>query len=324
MLLYGIKALFLGLSVLLCNLSYPLIPKLYNLFMDLSNFRILKEDFIFSIWNNLYVLVGVVVLFAIAIKLISAMVNPDTLGDNKKGAKGAYFRAVFAVILIFLAPIAFRTLFNIQDKLLSDNFLTSRIFGYSIDSDSAGQVLAWETFSAFCAPVDEDNNVRTWDDLTEDEKKKEKYVYYFAGYGDINYTQYALLDIYKEDMLKSGAATAGGIILGWPEAGSAITMGSGASIEFTDFQYHSILCPLAGLLVVYELVLLCMDTLFRAVKLAVLQLMLPIVLGAYVFNGEILKKWAKEFFSTYVIIFLKVLAIGFMIIIINVLKGVLL
>ena len=101
-------------------------------------------------------------------------------------------------------------------------------------------------------------------------------------------------------------------------------MSGDVSTKFTDFRYQSILCPLAGVLVAYELLLLCMDTIFRAAKLAILELMLPIVLGAYVFSPDILKKWAKEFFGTYIVIFLKLIAIGFMIIVINVLKGVLL
>ena len=60
----------------------------------------------------------------------------------------------------------------------------------------------------------------------------------------------------------------------------------------------------------------------ESAKIALLELMLPVVLGAYVFNPEILKKWAKEFFSTYISVFLKVLAIGFMILALDALKGV--
>lgn len=324
MLLYGIKALFLGLSVLISSHSYTLIPRLYKLFVYFSNFRFFKEEFVFSIWNNLYVLVGVVVLFAIAIKLISAMINPDSLADGKKGAKGSYFRAVFAVILIFVTPIAFRTLFDIQDKLLSDNFLVSRIFGYNLDIDDAGQLLAWETFNSFCVPVDSNDRPLTWDDLTEEQKKTYKYELYFASEANIDFAEYALTLIYSEDMGQSALPMVGGVIIGIPELGSSFVMSGDASTKFTGFRYQSILCPLAGVLVAYELLLLCMDTIFRAAKLAILELMLPIVLGAYVFSPDILKKWAKEFFSTYIVIFLKLIAIGFMIIVINVLKGVLL
>lgn len=324
MLLYGIRALFLGLSVLISKLTYPLIPRLYNLFMYLSNFEFFKEDFIKKVWNNLYVLVGVVVLFAIAVKLISAMVNPDTLTDNKKGVKGAYLRAVIAVVLIFITPIAFETLFDIQDHLLTDNYLVSHVFGYNFNGATGGQMLAWETFNAFFLPVDDNNQERSWDDLTDKEKEKAKYKLYFASEIDMDFSPYALDAVYQEDMSDSWWPTLGTIIAGIPEviSGYQITHSDETTTNNTGFKYHSILCPLAGLLVAYEMILLCMDTIFRAAKLAILELMLPLVLGAYVFNAEILKKWAKEFFSTYIVVFFKVLALGLMVIMIHILKGV--
>ena len=306
--------LFVGLSITITQAVFPLIPRLYNLFVYFANFRFLKNEFIYNVWNNLYVLVGVVVLFAIAIKLISAMVNPDTLGDNKKGAKGAYFRAIIAVILIFACPIMFNIAYDIQDSLFSNNFLMSRIFGYSIDDQAAGQMLAWETFSSFCTPVDPTKKTPvTMEDATDS-----KYMEYYRLMGDIDY----IYDLDTEMFFSTGLGGSTDLNIG--TLIDPINSATNSIVNATaTFEYHSILCPLAGILVAYELLLLCMDTIFRSAKIAVLQLMLPLVLGAYVFNPDILKKWAKEFFSTFITVFLKVSAIGFMIIAINELKGVL-
>ena len=306
-LVLGIRALFLGLSVAITQAVYPLIPRFYKLFMDVANFRFLSNKFIYNIWNNIYVLVGVVVLFAIAIKLISAMVNPDTMTDNKKGVKGAYLRAVIAIILIFACPIIFNIAYDIQNDLLKDNFLITRIFGYKIDDKSAGQMLAWETFSAFCTPI----NSETKEAITNGNDFSSYYSDYYLTSVDIDNISNLDFELYYSTMALSTVGQAAG------DVGAAA-----ASFIPTGFEYHSLLCPLAGILVAYELFLLCMDTIFRSAKIAILQLMLPIVLGAYVFNPEILKKWAKEFFSTFIIVFLKVIAIGFMIIAINALKGV--
>ena len=172
----GIKALLLGLSVAITQAVYPLIPRLYDLFLYAANFEFLDNKFIHSVWNNIYVLVGVVVLFAIAIKLISAMVNPESLTDNKKGAKGAYFRAVIAVILIFVCPIIFDLAYDVQNDLIgkkdnglsNENFLMSHVFGYEVKEGGIGQMLAWETFSAFCAPVDKETKGLINIDLTDE------------------------------------------------------------------------------------------------------------------------------------------------------------
>lgn len=323
MLTLGIKSLFLGLSLLITVWVYPMIKRLYDLFMYLATFQFLDNEFINNVWNNLYVLVGVIVLFAIAIKLISAMVNPDTLTDNKKGVKGAYLRTVIAVVLIFACPILFKLSYEIQRDLLKNDFLVRTVFGYKVDSTkSIGQMLAWETFSAFCAPVDSETKalvkVESWEDspILDFYYSLEDNIDPIAGLYEI---------IYVDETITTAVGEAAGFVVGGgmgnPLGGAEIGALAGGTIEL-GFEYHDILCPLAGLLVAYELILLCMDTMFRSAKIAILELMLPIVLGAYVFNPEILKKWAKEFFSTYLSVFLKVLALGFMILALEALREV--
>jgi hypothetical protein len=279
----GFMAIFQALSLYMVGMIVPLIPTLYNLFVKLSTFQFLSNSYIHSVWNNIYVLVGVIVMFAIAIKLISTIVNPDTIADNKKGVKGIYFRTIIAVVMIFIIPMLFTYSFELQKKLIDSNFLISRVFGYKISDDtSVGQLLAWTTFSSFCT-------------LGEDANEGDVIVYNRTK-EDLSYLVGLTARIRTEDPFGNPAQATQGVT------------------KYGSFNYHSILCPLSVFLVAYELLLLCMDTLFRAAKLALLELMLPIVLGAFVFNPEILKKWAKEFISTYLSLFLKVIAIGFMVI----------
>ena len=279
----GFMAIFQALSLYTVGIVVPLIPTLYNLFVKLSTFQFLSNSYIHSVWNNIYVLVGVIVMFAIAIKLISTIVNPDTLTDNKKGVKGIYFRTIIAVVMIFIIPMLFTYSFELQKKLIDSNFLISRVFGYKISDDtSVGQLLAWTTLSSFCTLGEAANE----EDVRVYNRTKE----------DLSYLWGLIARIKIEDPWGNPAQVTQGVT------------------KYGSFNYHSILCPLTAFLVAYELLLLCMDTLFRAAKLALLELMLPIVLGAFVFNPEILKKWAKEFISTYLSLFLKVIAIGFMVI----------
>lgn len=315
MLTLGIGQLFLAISITITATVYPLIKRLYDLFMNLATFKFLSNSLIKNVWNNIYVLVGVIVLFAIAIKLISAMVNPDTMSDNKKGVKGAYFRAVFAVVFIFVFPMIFELSYKVQEQLLTNNFLTSTVFGYEVsDEQSIGQVLAWETFSAFCTPVTTTTSnikVPIYEFVADDSSPF--FDLYYSLEGDIDNMAEFAPELYTIDTIKAYASSLTPI-----GAVGAVTSENNELF----FEYSDLLCPLAGILVAYELILLCMDTIFRSAKIALLELMLPVVLGAYVFNPEILKKWAKEFFSTYISVFLKVLAIGFMILALDALKGV--
>lgn len=304
MLISGIKSLFYSLSVLISGIVYPLIPKLYDLFIWLAQYKFLDNKDVQRIWNNIYVFVAVIVLFAIAIKLISTMVNPDSFSDNKKGVKNYYFRAVTSVVLIFIVPILFDYSFDIQKELLNNNFLTTRILGYEVEEGTnIGQVLAWEAFSSFCTPLEDgvklmaDGKVITINMIPDTNMDN----YYKLAQKNIDFLVLFLDHMRRWDTTTNTVKKA---ILG--NASSAIELEKA-------YNYHQILAPLAGCLIAYEFVLLCMDTLFRAVKLGFLELMLPIILGAYVFNPDILKKWAKEFFSTYITLFIKVLAVGLMI-----------
>ena len=290
----GIASLIGAILTFFARYVYPIIPRLYTLFEGISTFELLDNSFIHSVWNNIYVFVSVIVLFAIAVKLIGVMVNPDTFNDNKKGARAYYFRSVIAVVLIFIIPVIFNYSFQIQRELISNHYLLNRIFGIELKKDeNVGQVLAWNAFSSFCkATIEATNETTGKKELLEvDEKTKALYI---NTENNMDYVGELLDNIssykgYDATLKKQGYVNA-------------------------SVVYHPILCPLAGILVAYELVLLCMDTLFRSVKLSFLELMLPIILGAFVFNPDILKKWAKEFFSTYISLFLKVLGIGFMIV----------
>ena len=287
----AVTSLLKALSMYLIKVVTPYIPKFYRLFEVISTYELLDDVFLNKIWNNIYIFVAVIVLFAIAIKLIGAMVNPDTLSDNKKGARAYYFRTVIAVVLIFLIPLLFDYSYELQSDLAKKNYLMSHIFGYKIkDGSNVGQLLAWEAFSSFIYPVSE------------------------SELSNLSANQY--LEIQKD----VGNNNIPYLFNNWYETEEQTDKISAVNLQ-KAFRCHAILCCITVLLVAYELILLCMDTFFRTAKLGFLEMMTPIVLGAYVFNPEILKKWAKEFFSTYIALFLKMMALAFMIISLVQVKG---
>ena len=138
----------------LCELVYPIIPQLYgiietlavkDLFAENSEGALIRD----RVWTNLYVILSVLVLFAIAIKLINAIVNPDVLTEKQKGAKAMYFKSVVAVFLIVLLPILFSTLRDVQNDIFTDDLISKIIIGESNGLGTAGQTLAIETARSF-------------------------------------------------------------------------------------------------------------------------------------------------------------------------------
>ena len=81
-----------------------------------------------------------------------------------------------------------------------------------------------------------------------------------------------------------------------------------------ELDYQPILAPVAGGMILYQLVLMALDMALRAVKIAFLEIMTPIILGAYIFNRDIFTRWVKEFIATYIGAFLKIMIVTLLVI----------
>ncbi len=276
------------LSWFLAKIIYGLIPDVYAIFEFFAKQEFFTRGELANLWNNLYVVMSVLVLFAIGIKLISAIVNPDALdgkdSPKKKNAKRSFFDAIIAVFLIILIPMGFSLLTSLQTELIESKFIQKYIFGITFTAESqssVGQLLAYQTLSAFlypctdtdgtCNPEDGQNAMNA---LSWDIKKMGLYI--------------------KSEDLKSDALNDGA----W---------------HSNTVVYHPVLGLVAGGLVLYQVVLMALDMALRSAKLALLELMLPIILGAFIFDREILTKWVKEFISTYLGAFLKLIAVTMMV-----------
>lgn len=268
-----------SISFAISEVLYPLIPKLYDIFILIGSNRFFSEEAILKISNNIYILVSVIILFAFAIKLLNAIINPDSFDDKKKGPARSFINGVIAVVLITVTPIAFEKLYEVQSSVINNNLIEKIVFGMDPEGDyKPGQVLAGYAFSAFCYPNETVGSVNLASEA-----------------GGNNYYNIAITqDISKIE-----------------EIGENI---NDKTNDKYDLNYHWILAPIAGGYVCYELVLMCIDIALRSLKLGLLQLIAPLVICAFVFSGEeLLTRWIKEIVSTFVLVFVKVAALTFMI-----------
>lgn len=266
--------IFFGLS----KMIYSAIPALYDAFSFFAKNEFFDIDTdIREIWGHLYVLLSVLVLFAIAIKLINAIVNPDVLTDSKKGVKKAYFSAIIAVFLTILTPYIFTLLVHVEKDIIDNHIIEKQLFGYN-ESVDGGKIIAWTAITSFIDlnKLSEETDYVLPSDTIQ---SNDNHIYAFnkdidEGFEEINNVQ------------------------PWKYS------------ETVD--QHPILMAISGFIIVYELVLLVMDTALRSIKLGLLQIMTPIILGAYIFKSDILKNWVKEYIKTYLQIFLLLIAISFL------------
>ena len=274
------------ISFWVSSMIYPLIPKLYGIAEALGKHQFFTAEQISSVSRNIYTFVCVLMLFSMGIRLISAIVNPELLSDNKKGFKRSFFNSLIAVLLIIFVPIGFDRAYRVQNYLIESELVPRVILGADLDSTSSsspmGQILAGYTLQSFF-----DVN-----DKLKDENSN------VAPNGDSGLRLYSTVirdDISRIDELSD-------------------SINDKNSDDSYTFEYNGIFAPLAGGFTVYELVLICMDLALRGLKLGLLQLIAPIVICGYIIKGsELLSKWFKEVLSTYLLVFIKIAALIFMI-----------
>ena len=275
------------------------VPALYGAFEALCEVKLNKGDLIGTVWNNLYVLLSVIILFAIAIKLVNAIVNPDVLTDKKKGVKKAFMNAVISIFLVVLLPFAFGYLREIQANILENDLIPKVIFNDDSTGDPAGEIL-WTAISScinFSPMITEIDGVG---DLLDTIGMEERNGVYMPSDPGSTSAYFFLLAL-------SNLRPWVGIAAAIPGANVLID-----AAEDTIFDFHPFILFVFLLVLCYELIIIVMDTALRAFKLLLLELMTPIVLGAYVFKSEILKNWAMEYIKTFLQVFLLIIALTFM------------
>lgn len=286
--------LFRKLLIYICKPIYCLIVYTYKIFYSIASTRFLKDDLIQQFSSNIYVLVSAVMLFAFSVTILSAIVNPDLLTDNKKGVAALFKRSIIALALMVLIPFAFNELYDIQDSVMSHSLIEKIVVGINYDCDpstdseceiggNGGQVIAGTLISSVLYPAGDDISVKA--DISDNYKKtvSEDIRYIGKVAKDINVT--------VDDSTK-------------------------LHYDFDDesyaFHFDGLIALVAGLITAYILIIYSIDVAVRVFKLAFLELTAPISIVAYVGVGEkMLSSWFKELGKTYGELFVRIVAIAF-------------
>lgn len=274
------------LCVWICVPIYNLIPKLYSIFYSLANTEFLSSDIIEQFSANIYMLISVVMLFAFSITILSAIVNPDLLTDNKKGVSALFKRSIIGLALMVLVPFAFNEMYSITESIMDNMLVEKIIVGYNCSGSecekggNGGQVIAGTLINSVLYPVDDEVQVSS----------------------DINnsYRSMVQTDIGEISNVASDI--------------NILRQDSGGNSVDGDFAFHfdGLIAIIAGAGVCYILLLFALDMAVRIFKLAFLELTAPISIVSYIGVGDkILSSWFKEVGKTFAEVFIKVASIAF-------------
>lgn len=100
------------------GVAYSLLDDAYNIVINLSTAELLNHSTIKSLMSNLYVLVGVVAFFRLALLLVNAIIDPEKLNEKGKGLSSIFFRVVGMIILLVVTPMLFQMSYELQGKIV--------------------------------------------------------------------------------------------------------------------------------------------------------------------------------------------------------------
>lgn len=286
--------LFNELQFTLVAPLFKLLAWAFDMLMGLTKTN--EFDQITSFTDSIYVLVGVFVLFRLAISMLNYLINPDSFSDKSTGGGKLLTRIITSMILIVASPFVFGLLADLQSAILDDGIIF-RIIKLNESGDmyvttdkpeeecgaTSGTYLAKNAISAFI-------------DGNDDKTDSLLLAYFYRASSD---------DCKNGDGQKA------------LDHQKAIT-----EVEelFNDkkLEIDFLIALIASIGIVAFILIMAIDIIVRYLKLLLLQMISPVAFVSHMNpKDKIFDQWLKNYGSVYADLFIKIIAVAFLIILIN-------
>ncbi|MBQ8534276.1 MAG: hypothetical protein IJ463_01180 [Bacilli bacterium] len=333
--------------------AYWLLGIMYQLFFNVASADLFSNDTIMKFYGRVQLILGVFMMFKLAMTILKGIVEPEEFFGGKKGGTGGAFVSKVIkglIILTLLMPISipgasneyeiqinnngilFGTLYSLQHRLLANNTLARFILGnddmaedYGNDTDELKKSARIFTSSIL-------KGFYRINLLPEDERPKHE-----DGKDDAVFNDNRVCKDIDDDVLKAYTrldADPGKIISmvnltceGDAQSGGAFNSLLGvispklAGKTYYVFSYMPFFSMIVPLIFVFILLSFTIDVAVRSVKLAVLRLIAPIPVISYMDpkekSEEKFNTWVKTLTSTYLDLFIRLAAVYFAIFLIQ-------
>lgn len=125
----GFYWILLGLD----GFIYSAITKLYKVYILLAGARLLTNDAFTTIANQIYIVVGVAMLFVLAYAIIRAIIDPDQMTKGNYSGANIVKGVITAVIGLAITPVIFNVAYQGQDIILKQNVIGKMFFASDVN-----------------------------------------------------------------------------------------------------------------------------------------------------------------------------------------------
>lgn len=308
------------------GIVYKFMGMVYNLLMQIANTSIFTEEIIDLFASKVYALLGIFMLFKVSFSIMTYIVNPDEFADKSKGFSKLITNIVITLTLLIFTPWIFSQAMDIQRIILKDNiigkiFSTQASNNFFQGTDNTGTRIAYKTFKTFyqidtakfpaCLGIelDDENDAACRNELGLSQKNYDKYIgllrHAEANENIDGNRNYELLNHQKSS---------------WdPLNGKFNIVNALVEEKVYIMSYTPVVSTIVGGFMAWILIIFCFDIAVRSVKLGFLRMIAPIpIISRIDPKGKgIFDKWTKSCISTYLDLFIRLLAIFFVLFVIE-------
>ncbi len=113
------------------SVGYSIFSYFYKTFIKLAQQELFQADAFQKVYDNLYLIFGVIALFMVSYILLKSMVDPDNNQSNKQ-LRDMGVRFILCLILTILLPTIFDFLIDVQNAILERNVVPKAILDSQI------------------------------------------------------------------------------------------------------------------------------------------------------------------------------------------------
>lgn len=284
----GIIYVLRGISFWIDTLLVNFIGSIYNYFMMLLNGTMFNKEVTNQLLTNVYVFIGIVVFFRLAMLIIKYLMNPEMISDEKAGVNSLIKRVIIGMCGIIVIPLIFEKATELQAAIIDDQIIqqiiipSDMIEATSEKASEGGQFIGTYVFAGFINPSSKaSDNIKREFTVALEKGDLSSIDFNSGGFLGIGYTDY-------------------------------------------DYSYFYLVSTFVLAYVLYLMIKYCLDIVVRFFKLLLYQLMAPIAMVEYMINGSengVFKNWKSAVLSTYFMLFVRVLAIWFVVFVMTLMSG---
>ena len=302
------------------GIATTLLGGIYKVFFLVANATIVNGDVIKVFYSRIQLILGILMIFKLAMSILNIIINPDVVKDQKQGPTKMVTRIVTALVMLTLVipinipnakenslnayindhGILFGFLYKAQDSILSENILAKLILGTSSNNTAddmdvnnlsdVGNAMASTVLKVFI-------RINVYDD-TEPPCENSETCENTICPGEVNESHYAEENVDPQVILSH----------------INDSCGNGSSERYA-FGYT----PIIGAIVMFIMALIItgftVDIAVRAIKLAILRMVAPVPIISYINppkqGGGAFDNWTKSLISTYVDLFVRLAIVYF-------------